>query len=119
MPSFSIASARARMPRPDVFSERKSSSMMTIGKRNFMDSSKAKCRASKRRGLLVTALTKNQVADGPKSIKQGGTGTCCLSPFQLKPNYALQRVLVHGWQIGRAKAGTGSECQSPIFNGRR
>ena len=28
--------ASARMPRPDVFSERKSSSMMTMGKRNFM-----------------------------------------------------------------------------------
>src|SRR4051794_16213245 len=38
MPSFSMASASARMPRPDVFSERKSSSMMTIGKRNFMES---------------------------------------------------------------------------------
>jgi hypothetical protein len=28
--------ASARMPRPEVFSERKSSSMMTMGKRNFM-----------------------------------------------------------------------------------
>jgi hypothetical protein len=28
------------MPRPDVFSERKSSSMMTMGKRNFMHVSK-------------------------------------------------------------------------------
>ena len=36
VPSFSIASASARMPRPDAFSERKSSSMMTTGKRNFM-----------------------------------------------------------------------------------
>ena len=36
MPSFSIASASARMPSRDVFSERKSSSMMTMGKRNFM-----------------------------------------------------------------------------------
>ncbi len=36
MPSFSIAAASARMPRPDVFSERKSSSMMTMGKRNFI-----------------------------------------------------------------------------------
>ena len=31
-PSFWIASARARMPEPEVFSERKSSSMMTMGK---------------------------------------------------------------------------------------
>src|SRR5471030_3015120 len=36
MPSSSIAFASARMPRPLVFSERKSSSMMTMGKRNFM-----------------------------------------------------------------------------------
>jgi hypothetical protein len=34
------------MPMPDVFSERKSSSMMTIGKRNFIDSSNAKRRGS-------------------------------------------------------------------------
>ena len=39
MPSSSIASASARMPRPEVFSERKSSSMMTMGKRNFMAAS--------------------------------------------------------------------------------
>src|SRR5262245_21732576 len=32
MPSFSIADASARMPRPEAFSERKSSSMMTMGK---------------------------------------------------------------------------------------
>jgi hypothetical protein len=32
MPSFSMASARARMPRPEVFSERKSSSMMMTEK---------------------------------------------------------------------------------------
>jgi hypothetical protein len=32
----SMACARARMPKPEVFSERKSSSMMTMGKRNFM-----------------------------------------------------------------------------------
>src|SRR5579862_319207 len=31
-----MAAASARMPRPDAFSERKSSSMMTMGKRNFM-----------------------------------------------------------------------------------
>ena len=31
-----MACASARMPRPDVFSERKSSSMMTMGKRNFI-----------------------------------------------------------------------------------
>src|SRR5262245_48171466 len=36
MPSFSIALASARMPSPEAFSERKSSSMMTMGKRNFM-----------------------------------------------------------------------------------
>jgi hypothetical protein len=36
MPSFSMASARARMPEPEVFSERKSSSMMMTGKRNFI-----------------------------------------------------------------------------------
>src|SRR5512133_4019 len=36
MPSFSMASASARMPRPDAFSERKSSSMMMMGNRNFM-----------------------------------------------------------------------------------
>src|SRR5262245_26137838 len=32
MPSFSIADASARIPRPEAFSERKSSSMMTMGK---------------------------------------------------------------------------------------
>jgi hypothetical protein len=32
MPSSSIALASARMPRPEVFSERKSSSMMMMGK---------------------------------------------------------------------------------------
>src|SRR5437867_301896 len=36
MPSFSMAAASARMPRPEAFSERKSSSMITRGKRNFM-----------------------------------------------------------------------------------
>src|SRR5687768_2189470 len=35
-PSASIALASARMPRPLAFSERKSSSMMTIGKRKRM-----------------------------------------------------------------------------------
>jgi len=34
MPSSSIALARARIPSPEVFSERKSSSMMMIGKWN-------------------------------------------------------------------------------------
>ena len=34
-----MALASARTPSPDAFSERKSSSMMTIGKRNFMASS--------------------------------------------------------------------------------
>src|SRR5262245_1452632 len=36
MPSFSIAAASARIPSPEAFSERKSSSIMTTGKRNFM-----------------------------------------------------------------------------------
>ncbi len=36
MPSFSIAPASARMPSPEAFSERKSSSMTTTGKRNFI-----------------------------------------------------------------------------------
>src|SRR3990172_9704862 len=45
MPSSSIALARARMPRPLVFSERKSSSMMTMGKRNFIRFSEFRNRA--------------------------------------------------------------------------
>ena len=36
MPSASMASAKDRIPDPEMFSERKSSSMMTIGKRNFI-----------------------------------------------------------------------------------
>src|SRR5699024_2414785 len=36
-PSAVRASASPRIPKPDEFSERKSSSMMTMGKRNFMD----------------------------------------------------------------------------------
>jgi hypothetical protein len=31
-----MACAKALIPRPEVFSERKSSSMMMMGKRNFM-----------------------------------------------------------------------------------
>src|ERR1700682_1088226 len=49
MPSFSIAAARARMPGAEVCSERKSSSMMTMGKQNFMGA--VPCRT--RRRLLV------------------------------------------------------------------
>src|SRR5262245_62533450 len=45
MPSFSIAEASARMPSPEVFSERKSSSMMTMGKwkRNIVAASGLAC----------------------------------------------------------------------------
>src|ERR1700687_3926916 len=51
MPSFSIAAASARRPSPEVFSERKSSSMMTTGKRNFMDA--VQCRPCRRRLPVV------------------------------------------------------------------
>src|SRR5438045_2202293 len=54
MPSFSIADASARTPRPDAFSERKSSSMMTIGKRNFIGYLRAAARR-KRRWVLGKA----------------------------------------------------------------
>src|SRR3569623_699132 len=67
MPSFSIASAKARMPRPEVFSERKSSSMMTMGKRNFMRDSWA---------------FKRRLADAPDRLSDGQRA----GPKLQKPN---------------------------------
>ena len=64
MPSFSIADASARMPSPEVFSERKSSSMMTMGKRK---------RSMARGPRVVRAWrTGNDVGTGREP---GGAGT--------------------------------------------
>ena len=62
MPSFSIAAASARMPSPDVFSERKSSSMMTIGKRNFI-------------GVPVLGRRRDYRAAGKARIRDTRAGT--------------------------------------------
>ena len=55
MPSFSIAAASARMPRPEVFSERKSSSMMTMREAELHRRSCLRGAPPERRGLYARA----------------------------------------------------------------
>jgi hypothetical protein len=49
-----MACAKARMPKPEVFSERKSSSMMIMGKRNFMAGRQLALEVKKRETIKIT-----------------------------------------------------------------
>src|SRR5690349_16757837 len=83
-PSFSIAAASARMPMPEAFSERKSSSMMTIGnwKRSMLvpgpstrERESAQCRARPyTRGASVVQGQRRQRLTGNRRAREEHDG---------------------------------------------
>ena len=81
MPSFSIALASARMPSPEVFSERKSSSMMTMGKRNFMQRSCGLSRAAEEMGRIVRRPARRMCGVRPAG-KPAERAASALAPAQ-------------------------------------
>ena len=102
MPSFSIASASARMPRPDVFSERKSSSMMTMGKRNFIGALVCRRGPPERRGLYAPqrgkhpGLPSQRKGRRPWTIRATSSATAATCPHADWPGgarIAVQFVL--------------------------
>jgi hypothetical protein len=94
MPSSSIALASARMPRPEVFSERKSSSMMTMGKRNFMVTGEGHRGGIRRRARshVCGRHFRRDYTPGPRRVKgkSGRPNSCrgtCPDTWQGRPRH--------------------------------
>jgi hypothetical protein len=121
--SASMALASARMPSPLAFSERKSSSMMTIGKRNRMG--RESCRTAwKKRGIMGARRTPEQARPGPiggRRVLQGVTGvnnprrTVVNSDMDRTRGETMQRWLavIVAFVLAGCAAATPADAQSP------